>query len=79
MAAYANPALHLKHQNELVDRSHLIESPQLTGETNNKLINRTVDATYMPDIAIIIFDLNKPPENNISAESRVLEISSNLQ
>ena len=79
LAACEQPALYLKEQLELEGGTLFIESPQLTDETSNKLINRTIDATSMPDIAIIIFDLNKPPENNISAESRVLEISPNFQ
>ena len=79
LAACDNPALYLQQQLELEGGSLFIEPPQLTDESNNMLINRTIDANSIPDIAIITFDLNIPPENNISAESRVLEISPNFQ
>ncbi len=79
LAACDQPALYLKQQLELEGGNLFIESPQLTDETSDNLINRTIDATSMPDIAIIIFELDAPPESNISTESRVSEISPNFQ
>ena len=78
LAACDNPALHLQQQLEDENGSLFIEPPQLTDASNNMLINRTIDVNSIPGIAIISFDLNTP-ESNISAESRVLEISPNFQ
>jgi type II secretory pathway pseudopilin PulG len=79
LEACDNPALHLQQQLEDENGSLFIEPPQLTDASNNMLINRTIDANSIPGIAIITFDFIKPPESNISAESRVLEISPNFQ
>ena len=78
LEACDNPALHLQQQLEDENGSLFIEPPQLTDASNNMLINRTIDVNSIPGIAIITFDLNTP-ESNISAESRVLEISPNFQ
>jgi hypothetical protein len=79
LEACENPALYLQEQLESEDVNLGVEPPQLTDASNNMLINRTIDATSIPGIAIITFELDAPPESNISTENRVLEISPNFQ
>ena len=90
-----DPANYLKTQITESDGSQYVAAPTLKNESNETLINRSVDTTSEKEIAIIVFSFEGPGSTTIASkdpsvllhknemgsatEQRVLELNPNFQ
>ena len=77
-AACLNPAAYLKRQLSQQGGSNAVPPPEISGVSNNNLIERSITVGDHPGITVVTYQFSAP-EHSIDKERRTIELNPNFQ